>query len=257
MAGVVIVCVAVISGLASYDDQVFVVHIVQHLLLMMVAPPLLALGAPVTLAIQAAKRPLQGRLVRVLHHPVVRVLTTPLVGALLYYSSMYATLLTSFYPYSLHHELVHSASHVVMFLIGCVFWWPMVGLDPLPRRPTLAMRLIAVFAGMPFEVFLGVAILNSSRPIAPEHTLADTRAGGAVFWAASMLITLGGAVIILAQWMRQEERMAARPAPVGGRDQLASPRPARQRDFWAAAWSAKAGSPPVTATGATTPDRDH
>jgi hypothetical protein len=111
------------------------------------------------------------------------------------------------------------------------------------------MRLIAMFAGMPFEVFLGVAILNSSQPIAPEHTLADTRAGGAVFWAASMLITLGGAVIILAQWMRQEERMAARPTPAGGRPEPASPRPGRQRDFWAAAWSAKAGSPPVTATG--------
>jgi putative copper resistance protein D len=255
MAGVAVLCVAVVSGLASYDDQVFAVHIIQHLLLMMVAPPLLALGGPVTLAIQAAKRPLQVRIVRLLHHPVVRFLAMPLVGALLYYASMYASLLTSFYPYSLHHDLVHNISHVVMFVIGCLFWWPMVGVDPLPRRLTMPMRLIWMFAGMPFEVFLGVAIMNFSRPIAPEHTLADTHAGGAVFWMASMLITLAAAVVILAQWMRHEERAAARLARVGGAE-IASVRPARNRDFWAAAWSAKAGSPPATTTGATAPDPD-
>lgn len=255
VAGVVVVCVAVVSGVASYDDQVFVVHIFQHLLLMMVAPPLLALGAPVTLAIQAAKRPLQGRIVRLLHHPVVRVLATPLFTGLLYYASMYALLLTPFYGYSLHHELVHDASHVVIFLIGCLFWSPMVGVDPLPSRPSLAMRLIWIFAGMPFEVFLGVAIMNFARPIAPEHTLADTHAGGAVFWVASMLVTLAAAVVLLAQWIRQEERATARQDRGGRRDAIAA-RPTRQRDFWAAAWSAKAGSPPVTATGAAGPDPD-
>jgi cytochrome c oxidase assembly factor CtaG len=210
----------------------------------------------VTLAIQAAKRPLQGRLVRLLHHRVVRVLAAPVLSGVLYYASMYAILLTPFYPYSLHHELVHDAGHVVMLLIGCLFWWPMVGLDPLPNRPTLAMRLIGIFAGMPFEVFLGVAIMNFSRPIAPEHTLADTHAGGAVFWVASMLVTLAAAVVILAQWIRQEERATVRQARAGDRDGIAAGRPTRQRDFWAAAWTAKAGSPPATATGAAAPKPD-
>ncbi|MBO0715303.1 MAG: cytochrome c oxidase assembly protein [Acidimicrobiales bacterium] len=256
VAGVVVLCVAVVSGVASYDDRVFVVHIFQHLLLMMVAPPLLALGAPVTLAIQAARRPLQGRIVRLLHRRVVRFLATPLFSGLLYYASMYAILLTPYYRYSLQHELVHDASHVVMLLIGCLFWWPMIGIDPLPNRPTLAMRLIWIFAGMPFEVFLGVAIMNFSRPIAPEHTVADTHAGGAVFWVASMLVTLAAAVVILAQWMPQEERETLRQARAGSREGTAAARPARQRDFWAAAWSAKAGSPPVTATGAAARDPD-
>ncbi len=234
IGGVLTLTIAIVSGLASYDDQVFTVHVSQHLLLMMVAPPLLALGAPATLAMQAAKRPLQARIVTVLRHPVLRVLTLPLVAAVLYYVSMYVDLLTAFYPFSLRHPLVHNASHVVLFGLGCLFWWPILAVDQLPHRPAFPARIIAVFVGMPFEVFLGLAVMNLSRPIAPEHTLADTHAGGAVFWGASMLITLGAALVILAQWMRQEERRGARE---GGQPSAAE---ARRLEMWEAAWARKA-----------------
>ena len=241
LAGVLTLDIALVSGLASYDDQVFYVHVIQHLLLMMVAPPLLALGAPITLAIQAAKRPLQGRIVRLLHHPVVRLLTLPLVAGVLYYASMYVDFLTSFYPFSLQHPLVHNASHVVMFAFGCLFWWPMLAVDQIPNRPAFSTRIIAMFVGMPFEVFLGLAILNFGRPIAPEHTLSDTHAGGAVFWGASMLITFAAALVMLAQWMRQEERRAARY------DGRPNAREARRLEIWQAAWGPEGA--PVAAQG--------
>jgi putative copper resistance protein D len=238
LAGVVTLDIAVVSGLASYDDQVFVVHVVQHLLLMMVAPPLLALGAPITLAIQAAKRPLQGRIVRLLHNRGLRFLTLPLVAAVLYYGAMYVIFLTSFYPFSLRHPVVHDLSHVVMFTFGCLFWWPMIAVDQLPHRPSFQVRIIAMFVGMPLEVFLGVVVLNFSNPIAPEHTLSDTRAGGAVFWGASMLITFGAALVMLAQWMREEERKAAR------HDRVVSAGELRRREIWEAARAAKMGRRP-------------
>jgi putative copper resistance protein D len=244
VSGVFVLDVAVVSGLASYDDQVFTVHVVQHLLLMMVAPPLLALGAPITLAIQSARRPLQSRLIHVLHHPVLRVVTLPAVAGVLYYASMYAFFLTSFYPFSLRHPLVHDAGHVVMFVIGCLFWWPMVAVDQLPHRPAFSTRIIAMFVGMPFEVFLGLALLNQGSPIAPEHTLSDTHTGGAVFWGASMIITFGAALLMLHQWMSQEERASAR------RDRRPSAREARRLQMWEAAWGAK--GPPVPASGPAT-----
>jgi putative copper resistance protein D len=237
LAGVLALDIAVVSGLASYDDSVFSVHVVQHLLLMMVAPPLLALGAPVTLAIQAAKRPLQTGVIHLLHHPVVRILTMPVVAGVLYYGSMYVDLLTSFYPFSLRHPVVHNASHLVIFLLGCLFWWPMLAVDQLPNRPSFSTRIIAMFVGMPFEVFLGLAVMNLGSPIAPEHTLSDTHAGGAVFWGASMLITFAAALVMLHQWMSQEERTAAR------RDRAPSAQEARRLELWQAAWGAK--GPPV------------
>ncbi len=238
LAGVVVLDIAVVSGLASYDDSVFTAHVVQHLLLMMVAPPLLALGAPITLAIQAAGRPLQSRIVHLLHLRVVRILTLPLVAGALYYASMYAVFLTSFYPFSLRHPLVHNVSHLVMFGLGCLFWWPMVAVDQLPNRPAFSTRIIAMFVGMPLEVFLGLAILNLGSPIAPEHTLSDTHNGGAVFWGASMIITFAAALVMLDQWMSQEERSARR------RDRRPSAREARRLQLWEAAWGAK--GPPVS-----------
>lgn len=236
LAGVVVLDIAVVSGLASYDDQVFVVHVVQHLLLMMVAPPLLALGAPITLAIQAAGRPLQGRIVRFLHYRAVGVLTLPIVAAALYYGSMYVVFLTSFYPFSLRHPLVHDLSHVVMFSLGCLFWWPMIAVDQLPNRPSFQVRIIAMFVGMPIEVFLGLVVMNFGHPIAPQHTLADTQAGGALFWGASMLITFAAAMVLLAQWMNQEERRAAR------HDRVVSAGELRRREIWEAARAAKMGT---------------
>ena len=236
LAGVVILDIAVVSGLASYDDQVFVVHVVQHLVLMMVAPPLLALGAPITLAIQAAGRPVQGRIVRFLHYHPLQVLTMPVVAAALYYGSMYVVFLTSFYPFSLRHQLVHDLSHAVMFSLGCLFWWPMIAVDQLPHRPSFQVRIIAMFVGMPIEVFLGVVLLNFGHPIAPQHTLSDTQAGGALFWGASMLITFAAAMVMLAQWMGQEERRAAR------HDRVLSAGELRRREIWEAARAAKMGT---------------
>src|SRR5207302_4047302 len=131
-------------------------------------------------------------------------LTHPAVGGVLYYGSMYAIFLTSFYPFSLGHPLVHNASHLVMLLLGCLFWWPMVAADQLPHRPAFSTRIIAMFVGMPFEVFLGLALLNQGRPIAIEHTLSDSHTGGAVFWGASMIITFAAALVMLNQWMNEE-----------------------------------------------------
>ncbi|MGH9104992.1 MAG: cytochrome c oxidase assembly protein, partial [Acidimicrobiales bacterium] len=87
--GVVALWAAVGSGLAAYDELNVTMHVIQHILLMMVAPPLLALGKPVTLAAQAARRQNQVRLLKVVHSPVVAGLTFPVVAFLVYYGTMY------------------------------------------------------------------------------------------------------------------------------------------------------------------------
>jgi cytochrome c oxidase assembly factor CtaG len=235
-SGLVVLFVALVSGLGSYDDSVFSVHVIQHLLIMMVAPPLLSLGAPITLALQASSRSAQTRLLRVLHSAPVVVLTMPLVAAPLYYLSMWADTETSLYPYSLTHPLAHSASHLVLFTFGCLFWWPVIGLDRLPRQPHRALRLFGLGLGMPAESFLGIALMSASRPIAPEHTLADTHTGGSLFWFLSMAVTAAAMMVIGSEWLRSEQRATERES------RRQTPRPATAA--WAAAWEARAGSPP-------------
>ena len=139
LCGILVLDVALVSGLASFDDEVFGVHIVQHLAIMMFAPPLLSLGAPVTLAMQASNRKLHTGIIRILHSRLVGALTTVVTAGALYYGSMYLDLLTPFYRYSLDHDLVHNISHVLMFTFGCLFWWPMIGADRYPTsRPSEA-----------------------------------------------------------------------------------------------------------------------
>jgi cytochrome c oxidase assembly factor CtaG len=248
-AGLIVMVVAVVSGVASYDTSVFTVHVIQHLLLMMVAPPLLAMGAPVTLALQASSRPTQTGLLRLLRSSPVAVISMPLVAAGLYYAAMYVDLGSSFYRYSVVHPLVHDASHVVMFSLGYVYWWSILGFDRTSRQLPLPVRVGGLVVGMPFEVFLGIALLSSRSSIAAQHTLSDTHAGGGAFWVLSMLITGAGAGVLLLQWMRQEERR-------GVREDRRPPDAARpEGDPWAAAW-ARAGGPPPTVTGWTSPDAD-
>ena len=246
-AGLLVMVVAVASGVASYDTSVFTVHVIQHLVLMMVAPPLLAMGAPVTLALQASSRPIQTRLLGILHSTPLAVLSTPLLAAGLYYSAMYVDLGSSFYRYSVVHPLVHDASHVVMFSLGYLFWLSILGFDRTSRQLPLPLRVVGLIVGMPFEVFLGFALLSSRSSIAPRHTLSDTHTGGGAFWVLSMLITGAGAAVLLVQWMRQEERR-------GAREDRRPPQASRPDDDpWAAAW-ARAGGPPPTVTTWRSPD---
>ena len=248
-AGLVVMLVAVVSGIASYDISVFTVHVIQHLLLMMVVPPLLAMGAPVTLALQASSRPTQTRLLRVLHSSPLAVLSMPLVAAGLYCSAMYVDLGSSFYRYSVVHPLMHDVSHVVMFSLGYLYWWSILGFDRTSRQLPLPVRVGGLVVGMPFEVFLGIALLSSRSSIAPQHTLSDTHAGGGAFWVLSMLITGAGAGVLLVQWMRQEERRGVRE----DRRPHDAARP--EGDPWAAAW-ARAGGPPPTVRAWRPPDAD-
>ena len=250
VTGLLVTAVAVESGLASYDSSVFTAHVVQHLLLMMVAPPLLALGAPVTLALQASSRPTQTGLLRILNSAPLAALSNPLLAAGLYYSAMYVDLGSSFYRFSLAHPLVHNSSHLVMFSLGYLYWWSMLGVDRTSRKLPLPLRLAGMAVGMPFEVFLGIALLSSGSSIAPEHTLSDTHAGGGLFWVLSMAVTIAGAVVLLVQWIGEEDRRAVRedrrPARTGDEGWA-------EDDPWAAAWS-RAGGPPPTVTTWKSPD---
>lgn len=211
VSGILLVVVAVQSGLASYDDSVFAMHVVQHLLLMNFAPILLALGAPVTLALQASSRPVQRFLLEVLHSRVVVVVTHPAVVVTLAYVTMIAFFLTPLYQFALEHPLVHQLTHLHFLVSGALFWWLVVGLDPSRWRLSHAQKLGVLAVGIPVTAVLGLSLTGAHSSVAPLfHTVADTHAGGSVLWVAGELTTLVAMGIVVYQWMRAEERKADR-----------------------------------------------
>lgn len=210
ISGVGVMWVAVGSGLAAYDDVNVTMHVVQHVLLMMVAPPLVTLGKPVTLAMQAVTRTVQVRLVRFVHTPLVAALSFPVLVWILYYGTMYVFFLTGVYPYAVAHPLFHDGTHLWSFIVGFLYWQPLVGLDPTHSTWPRSIKLGSLFIGMSFEAFLGISVAESAQPLAPINTLANTQQAGNAFWILSSTLSVMALAAVVVQWYRQLERETVR-----------------------------------------------
>jgi putative copper resistance protein D len=221
LSGLAVILIATESGLAAYDRVLFSLHVVQHVMLGMVAPLLLVLGAPVTLALQAGSRPTQHKILRVLHSAPARVLTHPLTAWLLFGASLVVLYFTPLYELSLRNSWVHGAVHGHFVGAGCLFLAHVVGLDPIPGALRYGARLLYVVVLLPFHTFVGVALLTTNTVIAAgwyEHVerswgaspLSDQRTGAGLLWISGELFGLLAIGLVVRQWMAAEERAAAR-----------------------------------------------
>jgi putative copper resistance protein D len=190
----------------------FVGHMAGHVLLGMVAPLFLALSRPITLALQSAGRPARRRLLRALHSGPARAGAHPVVGFGLFGVTLVALYLSPLFPLSLRNPAVHAAVHLHFLAAGCLFLWPLVGADPLPRPVPYGARILAVLAAVPFHAFLGLALLSTRAPLAPATypSLPDQHAAAGLLGAWGVLMTLVAAAIVLRAWMDADERHAAR-----------------------------------------------
>jgi putative copper resistance protein D len=209
LGGLVCIWIAVGSGLAAYDNVNPSAHVVQHVLLMMVAAPLLVAGQPAVLLAQASSRSLQRTVVRATGSRAAALFTGP-TAWLVYYVSMPVYFLTGLYALSVRISAFHDACHGWFLLVGCLFWSGIVGPEGRRGRRSPAARLAWVIAGFPVELALGLALLVWPYPLAPGNTLAATHAAGVVFWVASMAISGVALIYLFHRWMVDDERHALR-----------------------------------------------
>ena len=199
------------SGFASYDDSVFFMHVIQHLILMNAAPILLALSAPVTLLLQASPRKVQTVALRILHSRYVSILTFPIVAWLMNWVTMYAYFLTPIYSLSIRNPLFHDYTHLDFLVAGYIYWSAVVSIDPLAHKMSFGAKIAYLLSGIPFGAFLGIALTQMSSSIDPAvHSLVDTHTGGSVLWAFGEIFTLAALAAIFVQWSRADEREARR-----------------------------------------------
>jgi putative membrane protein len=238
-AAQVLLAVALVSGLASYDDTNFTIHTVQHILIGMIAPVFFALSAPLTLALQASSRRTQTTLLKVLHSWVGRLLSNPLITWPLYGGSLFALYFTGLYADSLRNDTLHQFIHLHLLVTGCLFYWPVIALDPLPHRLGHGVRIAYLMLALPFHTILGMALESQTTPIAPGISLSDLHTGGALMWIAGEAFGLLGTIAVFIQWLRADEREAKRYDRVN--EQVA----ARQLAHWRATRdaAARAASP--------------
>jgi putative copper resistance protein D len=220
-AGLAVLLVALSSPIAAYDTTLFSVHMVQHLLLTLVAAPLLALGAPITLLLRVSSAPIRRRVIlRLLHSLPMRVLSFPVVTWLLFAGVMWASHFSPLFDAALESEAAHVFEHALYLGVGMLFWWPVVGADPSPWRLPHAARLAYLFLGMPQSSFLGLAILSAPSVLYPHYltlardwgptALEDQQLAGAIMWAGGDALFLTGLILALWVWLRAEEAAGRR-----------------------------------------------
>lgn len=219
--GIAVLVLATQSPVGTFDDTLFSMHVVQHVLLGIVGPFFLALGAPVTLALQASHRGTQVNLLRVINSRPARAATHPVVVFLLFTLTLFVLYFSPLYELSLRNGIVHGWVHVHFVVVGSLFFWVTIGLDPVARRVPYGARLLLVMLTVPFHAFLGLALLTGTHPLAESYyasvvppfatsALQDQQTGAGIMWAIGDLIGLTAGFVIAQQWWRHEERAAAR-----------------------------------------------
>jgi cytochrome c oxidase assembly factor CtaG len=213
-AGLLVVVAATQSGIGAYDDVLFYDHMIQHLLLLMVAPPLLIAGQPLTLLLHASRNPLHTWAKRVVRSPVASFLTWPVLGALCYAVAVLAAHLTAVASYVERNQVAHNTEHALFLVIGYLFFLPIVGTEPIRWRLSYPVRFVLLVLLMPVDTFTGIVLGYGSanspgvpvgpRPAWAPSPVSDLHAGGAVMWVGGDAIMFGLMMIVFLMWARDE-----------------------------------------------------
>jgi cytochrome c oxidase assembly factor CtaG/putative copper export protein len=228
LGGCLVLLVATSTGFGRYSPAMFSIHMETHMMLSMLAPVLLVLGGPVTLALRAL--PVAGRdgspgprewLLAAVRSPVSKLLTQPVVALVLFVGSFYVLYFSGLFEVAVEKHWAHLLMNAHFLIVGYLFYWPVIGVDPSPRRLPHVARLGMVFASLPFHAFFGVIMMSMQTVVAEPFyqalglpwaadLLADQRLGGGIAWAAGELPLLIVLVALLVQWAKADDREARR-----------------------------------------------
>jgi putative copper resistance protein D len=235
LAGCALLLVATSSGLARYAAAQFSMHMNEHMVLGMIAPILLVLGGPVTLALRAL--PAAGRdgvpglregIVSAMHSRFMRFITHPLVVFVLFVSSFYTLYFTSLFETMITSHVGHVWMSIHFLTVGYLYYWVIIGIDPAPRQLPPFVKLAILLGALPFHAFFGLALMNSHTAMAADYytglglpwvtdLVAEQRLGGAIAWGATEIPMIIVLIALLSQWARSDEREARRSDRAGDR----------------------------------------
>jgi putative membrane protein len=218
LAGLGIIFIALESPIDTGSATSFSVHMVQHLLLTMVAAPLLVLGAPVTLALLASSPTGRRRLSAALRRPPLRTLSEPTVAWALFFGVLWGSHFTGLFEASLRNDGVHALEHVAYVVTAVLFWMPVIGRDPSPAGLSHPARILFLFLAMASMAFLGLALFSANHVLYPTYgavegvakALADQQIGGTLMWLGGVVSIVPALAFVMLAWMRADEREALR-----------------------------------------------
>lgn len=221
MSALFAIGLALLSPVDTLSDDLLTVHMIQHLLLVAVAPPLFAFSGIGTLALRASSSDVRrSYLLPFLHSRLVSWMTFPVVGWVAFAGVLWGAHLSSLYNAALLDDGLHALEHVLFVTAACLFWWPLLSPDPLRWRIHPGAKLVALLAQMPQMSFLAVTIISAPAPLYAAYlgrpdafgidALTDQRIAGSLMWITGDLALLIPGAFLLAAFARHEEGEAKR-----------------------------------------------
>jgi cytochrome c oxidase assembly factor CtaG/putative copper export protein len=224
LAGVAVLGAVTLLGVGKYAYLLFSVHMAQHMVLSMIVPVLLVLGAPATLALRAL-RPSADPAVRgprewlliALHSRLTRLLTHPVVVLVLVVGSLYALYFSRLFEVLMRTHLGHLAMLTHFVVTGYLFFWVVIGIDPGRRQLPHPVLMLVHFISMSFHAFFGVALLlqtgllaaswfGALHPAWRASLPSDQHLAAGIAWAFGEIPAAAVFVTLFWQWMRADER---------------------------------------------------
>ena len=223
------------GGPMIYGMVTFSGHMVEHMLLVMVAPLPLALGAPVTLALRAlpvrkdGSRGPREYLRGLLESRLLRLLSNPVFAAVNFAGSLVVFYYSPLFEFALRNHVGHLWMIVHFTLAGYFFANALVGIDPGPHRPRYPLRIVLLFATMAFHAFFGVSLMMSEVLLAPTwfglmgrdwgpDALTDQQYGGSLAWGIGELPVVLLAIGVVLAWRRSDDKESRRKDRQAERD---------------------------------------
>jgi putative copper resistance protein D len=227
ITGMLVLFYTTSGALNAYQEYLFSVHMIGHMILAMVIPVLLVPGAPVTLIMRAVEkrhddsRGLREWVLWAVHTKYARFVANPIVAAVLFASSLVTFYFTPLFAWATHEHIGHEWMIVHFLITGYLFAQSLIGIDPGPNRLPYAARLLLLIGTMAFHAFFGLSLMDGSGLLLADwygamgrtwgaDPLTDQHTGGAIAWGIGELPTAMLTIIVSVQWFNSDARDAKR-----------------------------------------------
>ena len=237
-AGLLVMALALLPPVAGWAHDRLSAHMVQHLLLTLIAAPLLVAGRPLLVATAALPDDRRRRLLRMGRAPALGLLAHPLVAWLLFAAVGWVVHFSPLFDLALEHPLAHAAEHALFLASALLFWRPVLG-TAVHGRLSHPLRLLYLALAMPQNTFLALAISSSTRPLYDHNVevarasgfsaLDDQRLAGGIMWVGGDLTLLAAVLAVAGAWAVHEERVTRRRERLEDLSEEAAGRPPSPR----------------------------
>jgi putative copper resistance protein D len=211
-AAMLTVVISVDGPVGVFAEALFWVHMVQHLLLIMIAPMLLVWAQPIRLLGVAGGAGVSARMDTAWANRMVRLIGSPLLGLAVYSGVVVLTHLTGFQQVSATEPAVRAMELLLYLVAGWMFFVTVAGAERVPWNLPYLLRFVVLAVGMGADTLTGVVLMLSSHPLAPVYGLAhpgwgpeplrDQELAGAIMWFGGDLLMMLLMILVAVEWGR-------------------------------------------------------